>query len=124
MAYKYSKRSKDNLIGVKAPLVAIFNEAITYSPFDYVITCGLRTVEQQKVLVATGKSTTMRSKHLTGNAVDIAVFDENNKITWDAKYYKKVAEHIKRIAKAQGTAIVWGGDWKSFVDMPHFQLDV
>lgn len=122
--YKLGKRSTDNLVGVKAPLVALFQEAITYSPFDFVITCGLRTIEQQKVLVDTGKSTTMKSKHLTGNAVDIAAIDENGKVTWDAKYYKKIAVHVKRTAKAQGTAIVYGGDWVSFKDFPHFQLDV
>lgn len=124
MTYKYSKRSLDNLVGVKQPLVDLFMEAITNSPYDFVITCGLRTVEQQKVLVATGKSTTMRSKHLTGNAVDFACFDENGKITWEAKYYKAVATHIKKLATKLGVKIVWGGDWKSFVDMPHIQLDV
>lgn len=122
--YKLGKRSLDNLVGVKQPLITLFKEAITDSPYDFVITCGLRTIEQQKVLVATGKSTTMKSKHLTGNAVDIACFDENGKITWDSKYYKKVATHIKAIAKKQGVAIVYGGDWISFKDYPHFQLDV
>lgn len=122
--YKLGTRSKSNLVGVKPQLVALFTEAITDSPFDFVITCGLRTIDEQRVLVATGKSTTMKSKHLTGNAVDIACFDENGKITWDSKYYKKVATHVKAIAKKQGVAIVYGGDWVSFRDFPHFQLDV
>ena len=122
--YKLGVRSKSNLAGVKPQLVTLFTEAITDSPYDFVITCGLRTIEEQRVLVATGKSTTMKSKHLTGNAVDIACFDENGKITWDSKYYKKVATHVKAIAKKQGVAIVYGGDWVSFKDYPHFQLDV
>lgn len=124
MPYKFGVRSKSNLAGVKPALQTLFNEAITDSPYDFVITCGMRTLEEQRVLVATGKSTTMKSKHLTGNAVDIACFDEAGKITWNGKYYKAVAAHIKKVAKKQGTAIVWGGDWASFVDMPHFQLDV
>jgi peptidoglycan LD-endopeptidase CwlK len=78
----------------------------------------------QRVLVATGKSTTLKSKHLTGNAVDFACFDEAGKITWEAKYYKAVANHIKKIAAKHAVKLVWGGDWKSFVDMPHIQLDV
>lgn len=124
MAYKFGVRSKSNLSGVKPQLQALFTEAITNSPFDFVVTCGLRTIEEQRVLVATGKSTTMKSKHLTGNAVDIACFDEQGKITWNAKYYRAVANHIKKIAAKQGVKIVWGGDWKNFIDMPHFQLDV
>ena len=124
MAYKLGIRSKSNLAGVKPALQALFNEAITDSPYDFVITCGLRTLEEQRVLVATGKSRTMKSKHLTGNAVDFACFDENGKITWDGKYYKAVASHIKKIAAKQGTKIVWGGDWSNFIDMPHIQLDV
>lgn len=123
MAYKFGVRSKSNLTGVKPQLQALFNEAITNSPYDFVVTCGLRTIEEQRVLVATGKSTTMKSKHLTGNAVDFACFDENGKITWEAKYYKAVAAHIKKLALKSGLKITWGGDWKSFVDMPHIQLE-
>ena len=122
--YKLGKRSTDNLVGVKAPLVALFNEAIKYSPFDFIITDGVRTLAEQTLYFKTGKSKTMKSKHLTGDAVDIACFDENGKITWDSKYYKKVATHVKSIAKKQGIAIVYGGDWVSFKDYPHFQLDV
>lgn len=120
--YKFDKRSKDNLATAKQPLQDLFNEAIKETPFDFVVTCGIRTVEQQKVLVATGKSTTMKSKHLTGDAVDIAVIDENGKITWDSKYYKAVSAHVLKTAKQLGVSITWGGLWKSFVDMPHYEL--
>jgi peptidoglycan L-alanyl-D-glutamate endopeptidase CwlK len=123
MPYKFGVRSKSNLSGVKPQLQALFNEAITNSPHDFVITCGMRTIEEQRVLVATGKSTTMKSKHLTGHAVDFACFDEAGKITWEGEYYKAVSAHIKKVASKQGIKITWGGDWQSFVDMPHFQLE-
>lgn len=122
MAWKFGKKSLERLAGIKGPLQTLAKSSITYSPFDFSITCGLRTVEEQKVLVATGKSKTMKSKHLTGDAFDIAVFDENGKLTWDFKYYKKVAAHIKKEADKLGIKIVWGGDWKSFIDGPHFEL--
>lgn len=121
MAWKFGKKSKERLAGVKKPLQDLFNAAIADSPYDFSITCGLRTVEEQRVLVATGKSRTMKSKHLTGDAVDIAVFVDG-KITWDLKYYKAVAAHIKKVAIKMGIKIEWGGDWKSFIDGPHFQL--
>lgn len=121
MAWKLGKKSLERLTGVKEPLQNVIKTAIVDSPYDFSITCGLRTVEEQKVLVATGKSRTMKSKHLTGDAVDIAVFVDD-KLTWDLKYYKVVATHIKKVATKLGIKIEWGGDWKSFIDGPHFQL--
>lgn len=121
MAWKFGKKSKERLAGVKKPLQDLFNAAIADSPYDFSITCGLRTVEEQRVLVVTGKSRTMKSKHLTGDAVDIAVFVDG-KITWDLKYYKAVAAHIKKVAVRMGIKIEWGGDWKSFIDAVHYQL--
>jgi peptidoglycan L-alanyl-D-glutamate endopeptidase CwlK len=121
MAYRLSKKSLDRLAGIKEPLQALAKASIVDSPYDFSITCGLRTIEEQKVLVATGKSRTMKSRHLTGNAFDIAVFVDG-KITWDLKYYKAVATHIKKVAAKLGIKIVWGGDWKSFIDGPHFEL--
>ena len=122
MAWKLGKKSLERLAGVKEPLQNVIKTAIVDSPYDFSITCGLRTVEEQKVLVATGKSRTMKSKHLTGDAVDIAVFVDG-KLTWDLKYYKTVATHIKKVAAKLGIKITWGGDWKSFIDGPHFQLE-
>lgn len=122
MAWKLGKKSLERLAGVKEPLQAVIKSAIVDSPYDFSITCGLRTVEEQKVLVATGKSKTMKSKHLTGDAVDIAVFVDG-KLTWELKYYKTVAAHIKKVAAKLGVKITWGGDWQSFIDGPHFQLE-
>jgi peptidoglycan LD-endopeptidase CwlK len=122
MAWKLGKRSLERLQGVKEPLVLVAKTAIVDSPYDFSITCGLRTVEEQKMLVATGKSRTMKSKHLTGDAFDIAVFVDG-KLTWELKYYKAVATHIKKVAAKLGVKITWGGDWNSFIDGPHFQLE-
>jgi peptidoglycan L-alanyl-D-glutamate endopeptidase CwlK len=121
MAWKLGKKSLERLAGVKEPLQNVIKSAIVDSPYDFSITCGMRTVEEQKVLVATGKSKTMKSKHLTGDAVDIAVFVDG-KLTWELKYYKAVATHIKKVAAKLGIKITWGGDW-GFVDGPHFQLE-
>lgn len=122
MAFKFSNKSIERLSGVHPDLQRLFNEAITDSPYDFSITEGLRTLERQKELVEAKKSTTMNSRHLTGKAVDIAVFVDG-KLSWELKYYKEVAEHIKALSKLMQIPIVWGGDWKSFVDGPHFELD-
>ena len=120
--FSFSKASLEKMNGVNSKLVILMKEAIKNSPYDFKITEGLRTVERQKELVKTGKSKTMNSYHLKGKAVDIAVLIYN-KITWDFKYYKEVANHIKEVARKLGYVITWGGDWKTFKDGPHFQIE-
>jgi peptidoglycan L-alanyl-D-glutamate endopeptidase CwlK len=97
-------------------------EAIKESPLDFSITEGLRTKERQQELFSAGKSQTMNSRHLTGKAVDIAVIKDGT-VTWDFKYYQLVADHIKGVATKLGIPLVWGGDWVSFRDGPHFELN-
>lgn len=121
MTFALSQRSKDRLVGVHPDLVKVIEEAIKESPLDFSITEGLRTKERQKELFDAGKSQTMNSRHLTGKAVDIAVLVDG-KVTWEFPQYKLVAEHIKQKAKELNIDIVWGGDWQSFKDGPHFEL--
>lgn len=121
MAWILGKRSNDNLKGVDENLQSVIKSSISNSPLDFVVTCGVRTIEEQRVLVKLGKSTTMKSNHLTGKAVDIAVLVDG-KVNWELKNYKLVAAHIKNVAKRMGIPIVWGGDWTTFIDGPHFEL--
>lgn len=92
----------------------------------FVITCGVRTVAEQKILVAKGASKTMRSRHIPASngfshAVDFAVTIAG-KVRWDWPLYAKLATVVKAAAAKEKVAIEWGGDWKSFKDGPHFQL--
>jgi peptidoglycan L-alanyl-D-glutamate endopeptidase CwlK len=121
MTFALGQRSKDRLTGVHPDLVKIIEEAIKESPLDFSITEGLRTKERQKALFDAGKSQTMNSRHLTGKAVDIAVI-KDGEVTWDMKYYQQAADHIKKVAKELKIDLVWGGDWQSFKDGPHFEL--
>lgn len=120
--YKFSKRSLDNLKGVDERLVKLMEEVLSISPYDFGITEGLRTIEKQKEYVRDGKSQTMNSYHLRGKAVDIVVY-KDGKVTWDLKYYKEIANIVKETAAEKGLKITWGGDWKTLVDGPHFQLE-
>lgn len=122
--YNFSERSIKNLQGVHPDLVRLMKESIKDSPYDFMITEGLRTVERQKEMVRTGKSQTMQSYHLVGKAVDIAILGKvKGAADWDFVKYKKVADHIKKVAKDMGLTITWGGDWKKLVDGPHFQIE-
>jgi peptidoglycan L-alanyl-D-glutamate endopeptidase CwlK len=121
MTFALGQRSKDRLTGVHPDLVKVIEEAIKESPLDFSITEGLRTKERQKALFDAGKSQTMNSRHITGKAVDIAVI-KDGEVTWDFKHYQTVADHIEKIAKDMKIDLVWGGDWQSFRDGPHYEL--
>ena len=62
--YKLSKRSLDKLEGLDPRLVAVVKSAIHRTKIDFGVICGMRTMEEQKALVASGASQTMKSKHL------------------------------------------------------------
>ena len=116
-----SVRSEMNLTGVKDPLVKVVRRAAEITDLDFIVTEGLRTKERQAELVKAGASQTMQSKHLTGDAVDLAAV-VTGEVRWDWPLYAKLATVMKQAAKDVGVTIEWGGDWKSFKDGPHFQL--
>ena len=115
------ERSKKNLEGVNEKLVRVVTRALEISPVPFIVIEGLRTVERQKQLVAKGASQTMKSLHIVGRAVDI-VPTVDGQIRWDWPLFYKLAPAMKQAAKELGIEIVWGGDWKTFKDGPHFQL--
>ncbi|EPI9183033.1 M15 family metallopeptidase, partial [Escherichia coli] len=45
-----------------------------------------------------------------------------SQVSWDWPLYEKIAQAFKQAAAELGTAIEWGGDWKTLKDGPHFQL--
>lgn len=110
----------ERMAGVKPQLVMLIIEAGVYT--DFVVTCGMRTPQDQAKAVADGKSQTMNSKHLTGDAVDLAVLDKDGRITWEFGKYAELAQIVKSVARKRGVAITWGGDWRTLKDGPHFEL--
>lgn len=97
------------------------NRAITLSPVDFGIGEGLRTEARQRRLVAAGASRTMKSKHLTGRAVDVVAYLDGH-VRWDWPLYAQIAAAVKEAAKQEGLRVTWGGDWKSLKDGPHYEL--
>ena len=118
---KLNARSEERLKGVHPDLVKIIRKAAEITPVDFIVTEGLRTVERQKQLVAAGASKTMKSRHITGHAVDLAVVVEGE-VRWDWPLYAKLSKTVKEAAAKVGIPIEWGGDWRTFKDGPHFQL--
>jgi peptidoglycan L-alanyl-D-glutamate endopeptidase CwlK len=123
MSRKYSARSLKNLNGIHPDLRRVIDRALQDSPLDFVVIEGLRTKERQKQLVAQGASKTMNSRHLTGHAVDLVPIGPNGKAAFDWPLYDRLGPAVKAAAEKEEVALVWGGDWNSFKDGPHFELD-
>lgn len=116
-----TNRDRKRLEGVDRRLVRVVEKAaeLTAAPFN--VAEGLRTIERQRQLLALGKSRTMQSKHLTGEAVDLyPLTDDRKAVNW--KGFERLAAVMKQAANELGTKIQWGGDWVKFIDKPHFEL--
>ena len=123
--YRFGKRSKARLKGVKPELVNVLNELVKI--MDVTIIEGLRTEERQKQLVASGASKTKFSKHLEGKAVDLAPYPIDLE---DRDRFHYMGGMIRGIAKQLNVNVRWGGDWDSdgetkdngFDDLVHVEL--
>ena len=121
MSFQFGKRSIKRLEGVHPDLVKVCHRALEMSPIDFSIIEGMRTLKRQKALLAKGASTTLRSRHLTGHAIDMAPYIDGT-IRWDWPLYHQIAPLFKKAADELGINVEWGGDWQSFPDGPHWQL--
>ena len=121
--FKMGKKSLACLASVKTELECIARLALYLSEVDFSITEGIRTLERQKLLVAEGKSTTINSRHLLGEAVDFAAYIDG-RLNWDdIESYEKIGAAFKQAAKMLGYSITWGGDWINFKDYCHVQIE-
>jgi len=149
MTFKLSKRSHDRLFGVNPKLVAVVNRAIELTTVDFGVTEGLRTVATQEAYVKAGKSQTMNSKHIGGNAVDLVAYI-NGGVSWELNLYDNIAEAMRTAAIENDLPLRWGAAWnvpdickwtgsmedamnhyiderrqqgrRPFIDAPHFEI--
>jgi hypothetical protein len=110
MTFRLSKRSRDNLLGVKPELMYVVEQAIKLTKVDFAVTEGLRTEARQRELVAKGASQTMNSKHLRGEAVDLVAFI-GNRISWELNLYDEIADAVQLAALRVNVGIRWGAAW-------------
>jgi peptidoglycan LD-endopeptidase CwlK len=110
MTFKLSQRSLDKLDGVDEKLVATVKLAIAVAKIDFGVICGLRTMEEQRVLVDKGASKTMRSKHLDGKAVDLMAYI-GSRGSWELNLYDDIADAMKEAAVETGAVLRWGAAW-------------
>lgn len=129
MNVKLGQRSLGRLKGVNPSLVAVFKRACETMPFDVTVLEGLRSYERQQELLKQGATKVSVSRHMSGNALDIAPYP----IDWnDLERFRILAKHMFSAAQELGITIRWGATWLSryeepikwakFLDAPHFEL--
>lgn len=123
---EFDARSKQTLVGVHKDLVAVAQQAYDATEGAFLVIHGLRTKVEEAALVAKGASTTRHSRHLPnadgwGCAIDVAALVSGH-VAWNPALYKPLAEAFKIAAHNLNIPIEWGGDWKTFKDLGHFQL--
>ena len=128
MSFKFSKRSKDRMAGVSKELKEIANLAIKISIIDFGIPefGGKRTSEEQNGLYRAKKSKCdgyhTWSRHQYGDALDVYAYIDG-KASWDEGHLALVAAAMLQAANELGYKLEWGGLWKNYKDMPHFQIN-
>jgi peptidoglycan L-alanyl-D-glutamate endopeptidase CwlK len=94
------------------------------------LTCTHRTVEEQAELYAQGRTKKgkivtqlkMGSKHnyFPSHAFDIGFIRKDRALDWSAQNFKLFAGILKK----NSPEVKWGGNWKKFQDLPHFEIHI
>lgn len=105
-------------------LSRLIDWVVVFTPYMVKIQELNRTIEQQREYVRTGKSKTMKSKHLDKLAVDLVLFKDGKVIT-EGEPFRVIGRYWEKL----GTNHVWGGSWgettkKVGWDSGHFQAGV
>lgn len=150
MGYVLGKGSLENLGTVDDRLQRIVQYAITVTKQDFSVICGIRTKEEQRILVSRGASQTMKSKHIDGLAVDLMAYCSGDR--WELNLYDEIADAMAEGASFEKVPLRWGAAWhindiggcdltaegamnsyidlrrsqgrRPFIDAPHFELVV
>jgi peptidoglycan L-alanyl-D-glutamate endopeptidase CwlK len=137
--FTFDKRTEKNLAtleeraqGLFRPFIAAAQAVAASMGCDYLAISGNRGKAEQDALYAKGRTkpgpkvTNARygwSNHNFGLALDFGVFRSGKYLDGDdpAKA-RRVHEAAGELAKKHG--IEWGGHWKRFKDLPHFEVQV
>lgn len=113
-------RCRQRLADVHPDLVRVVERAADEGA-QFIVTEGLRSLKRQRELMAAGATRTLNSRHLSGHAVDIAAVVDGE-VRWDWPLYTRLSTDFKRAAAIEAVPIIWGGDWPTFRDGPHYEL--
>jgi peptidoglycan L-alanyl-D-glutamate endopeptidase CwlK len=151
MTFALGQRSMDRLAGVHPELVKVVVGAIALSTVDFSVVEGVRPKSEMWANYGKGRTAAecvakgvpascaqpalakvtwlndpLKSKHGVqadglGHAVDLAPF-VNGAIDWNTRaHFISIRDAMMAAATAEGVALVWGGQWLSSPDLPHFE---
>jgi peptidoglycan L-alanyl-D-glutamate endopeptidase CwlK len=117
----FGKASLGKLVTCHPDIQRLMQEVVKRR--DITITCGSRGKLDQDTAFAnhTSQLKWPQSKHnkTPSMAVDCVPYPE----MWDSQEaFYELATIIKQVAEELNIPIKWGGDWKKFVDLPHWEL--
>ena len=121
--------SQARLGQVHPDLQAIVNKAQADNPnLHFIVGSGLRSANDQQNAYNWGWSTVKPNAahpdvNQRGIAADLWPLDNNGRPTFDQGAMTQVGQAMKTAAAQLGTPITWGGDWNTFKDRSHFQLN-
>lgn len=99
------------------------------------ITSDFRSSQEQDALYSQGResegaivtySKGGESYHNYGLAIDFVLLLPKGQVTWDMEYdgnRNGKSDWMEVVSLAKGLGFSWGGDWESFPDYPHLQMD-
>lgn len=115
---KLSKKRLDTCDKRLQTLVMEINEQMYVN-----VNIGHRSPAEQDKAYREGKSQLQypQSKHNQSPSLAVDIYPIlGNQIAWNK--FDELGVIIKDTAKRLNIPIIWGGDWKKFVDKPHIEL--
>ena len=100
---------------VSPALVGLVKRAIELTPVDFGVHDGVRSLQTQRAMVASGASKTLDSKHLVqpdgfGHAVDLVPYIDGQ-LRWEWTPIYSIAAAMSQAAIEQRVRLRWGGCW-------------
>ena len=133
MAYKWGNRSKERMTGVNPILIECATRALAICREDMTIPWmgGLRTAEEQNEIFKDGNSKldgfNKKSYHQTGNAIDVIPVKGSYSNSKGFREFARSMFHTWQVMIKEGKVpdsiyLEWGGNWRNFIDVPHWQI--
>lgn len=123
MTFALGPKSRAKLVGVHPRLAAVAERAIVLTHQDFGVHDGVRTLPQQRALVAAGASKTLKSMHLPqadgfGHALDLVPYI-GGQLRWEWPAIYPIASAVQLAAHELDVALIWGGVWDRWLgDLP------
>ena len=132
--YIFGKRSLQRLSTTHPDIQRVIKRAMSFQYMDISVICGNRSTQTQGRLYAKGRSepgnivtnidgVTRKSEHNyePSLAIDVAPYPNLFESTEDE--WLKLSVCIQIAANLEGVNLLWGDNFESIIDKPHWQLE-